>query len=82
MFAHLFDLDAIFDIESLSTSLNSKSEDFETSVSKVSFVQLTGTRTANANKVIGTKIFSLLQEIVKGGKALTSLAMVTNAIRI
>jgi hypothetical protein len=44
----------MFEIESLSMSLYTKSE-----CSKVPLVQLTGTMTAKARNAIGTKIFSL-----------------------
>lgn len=58
MTAYLCELKGIFEIESLSMLLNSTSEFFKVSV----FVQLIGTKTANARIAIGTKILSLVEK--------------------
>lgn len=52
---NLFDAGGMLEIESLSISLYVK----PLACSKVSPVQLTGTRTAKASKVMGTNIFKL-----------------------
>lgn len=55
---NLFDPYGIFEIESLSISLYS-SLSVASDIAKVLFVQFTGTRIAQANNAMGTKIFSL-----------------------
>jgi hypothetical protein len=55
--SNLCDPSGIFEIESLSMSLEVTLDSF--SISKVLFVQLTGTRIAHARRAIGTKILSL-----------------------
>lgn len=59
---YLCDLAGTFEIESLSMSLEVILATF--AISKVLFVQLTGTKTAHARNAIGTKILSL-QEYTK-----------------
>lgn len=58
---HLFDPNGMFEIESLSILLNVKS--LAAGASKVFPVQLMGTKTIKANRVIGANILKLYMSI-------------------